>query len=252
LRNRWPRVEHVENVAVHLGRFADHREAHPLAERTRQVAHDARIHVRRVAERAHPALQRLVVQLLRKVGAAPVEAIQLVDLRIQLMLQLAERAAHAVERFGGARVERFGEGFVQRVECACGIALRAFDAQHRRGERFQPARFDQRFAGQAQQTVEIVGAHAQDAVGAARAFVVARRGLLLRCGAGSTGCGRERCFAGRGSGVRLRRRGGEREPGEPRGRRGGRLDRGRWLRCRWTMRGPCPWCQRRGWRGWRG
>jgi hypothetical protein len=55
------RVEHIEDVAIDLRRFADDRKAHPFAERAREVTHDARIGVGRVAERAHPALQRFVV-----------------------------------------------------------------------------------------------------------------------------------------------------------------------------------------------
>ena len=79
-----------------------------------------------------------------------------------------------IERGQCLRVEAFGEGFEAGIERARRVALHAFDAQHGFGERFEPARFDQRFTGQAEQPVEVVGAHAQHAFGVAGAVEVGR------------------------------------------------------------------------------
>ncbi len=176
------RVEHVEQVAIDLGGFADDRETHPLAQRTRQVAHHARIGAGGVAERPHPALQRLVVELLGDMAAAPLEAVELVDAGRERALQVVHHLPHLVERGLAPGVEIVGQAFVERVERARRVALRAPDAQHRIGEGLEPARFDQRFARQAQQPVQAVGAHAAHLAGVAGAVVAVARGRLDACG----------------------------------------------------------------------
>lgn len=180
------RIEHFEDVAVDLSRFAIDDETHALAERARQIAHHARPGVGGVAERTHAALQGFVVEALRELGAAPVDAVEVVETFGELAFERAQRRAHVGERGARVGVERVAVAFVELAERRQHAALRAAHAQQAVGERTDAARLHQRLAREPEQTVERARAHAQHAV----AFV-RRAG---RCGFGRRRCGRWRWY----------------------------------------------------------
>lgn len=142
------RFEEIEDVAIHLSRFAHQLPAHLLAKRARDVAHHARQTAGAVAERAHPALQRGIVKLLRQMRRAAVEALQIGQALGEQMLRFCGEAAQFFERGVCARIElQIGKCFVQLIQRTRAVTLDTLDAQHRLREGFEPARFDQRFAG---------------------------------------------------------------------------------------------------------
>ena len=121
--------------------------------------------MRRVAERPHAALQGLVVEALRELRAAPVDAIEVVVSFGQLTIQRNECIADARERGARVGVQPVGVTLLKLSQRREHVALRAARAQETFRERAHAARFHERFAREAEQPVERPGAHAQHALG---------------------------------------------------------------------------------------
>ena len=98
----------LQDVAVHLGVFADDFETHRLVEGTGEVAHHARKTADAVAEGAHARAQHLQIHALRKESRAAVERVQLLNPVGQKPLAFGCLRAQLVElSFRG-----LGQGFI--------------------------------------------------------------------------------------------------------------------------------------------
>ncbi|MCY1524455.1 hypothetical protein D9M68_593870 [compost metagenome] len=166
---RQRRVQLLQDVAVHLRGLAFDLQPHLLAQRAAQVADHTRQAAHAIAEGPHAAGQRGVVQALGQVAHAPAEFVDLTGALRKLLLALIDDAIGVVQRGLRASVQRLsGQGGAHAVQRLHRARLHAAQAQHGRAERRDPVRFDQRFAGEAQQFVERVRGHAQHALAIAQ------------------------------------------------------------------------------------
>ncbi len=148
----------LQDVAVHLGVFADDFEAHLLAQGAGQVAHHARKAADAIAEGPHARAQHFQIHALRKVGRAAVEHVQLLHPVGQKLLAFGHFAAQLVKlMFRALGQVLFAQPVAQVIQLVGQLGLVAFEALERVGKRAQPARFDQRLARQPQQAIEILG-----------------------------------------------------------------------------------------------
>ena len=160
------RVELLENVAIDLRAFADDLEPHPLAEIARDVADHAREGADAIGEWPHADHQRLIVEAVREARGLVIGCLELVELLRQKLPAGDEAAAGPRQRGAGAFSSRC------RGKAACSVSSAPavsrcirFSRSSDWRERPEPARLDERFAGQIEQAVEIVRADAQRAVG---------------------------------------------------------------------------------------
>ncbi len=160
------RLDLRENVAVHLGLLARHRQAGLLAQLPREVPHHARERLRAVGKwpHAHPA--RVAIQPRRKPRRRAVEAVQLLHARLQEPQALRRLSLRLLQRDPRALVRLRPEPLAQFFQRSRQLLLPALEPQQTAVEGFQPARLHQRFARQPEQAVEIVRRHPQHAVGA--------------------------------------------------------------------------------------
>ncbi len=160
-------VELLQNVAIHLRVGADDFEPHLLSQRASDVAHHARKPLDSVGKWPHAARQRLIVEPMREAGGLTFACVELVQPRSQELLTFQDampRVGH-----GGLRpfVERLlRQRIAQMVDRLGAFVVQPLQSQERLAEWPQPARVDERLAGQAEQAVEVVDGDAQDPVGA--------------------------------------------------------------------------------------
>ena len=137
------------------------------------VAHHARKSLHAVGERPHAAGQRLVVQAVREIERAAVEHLELVSrcgqnaagTRVHARCASASAASRLlVQRHAPTSASRRRRASLQDSCCM------PLEPQQRFGERLEPARLDQRLAGEAEQAIEVLGGDAQHAVRVRRAI----------------------------------------------------------------------------------
>ncbi len=92
-------VELYQDVAVHLGGFADDIESDLLSQRAAQVAYHPRKRLDAISERPHSTGERLVVQPVGQIEGPPVEHLQL-DQPLREELLTLERSMLNVSQCG--------------------------------------------------------------------------------------------------------------------------------------------------------
>ena len=160
---RQRRFELLQDVAVHLGAVADDDQPRLLAERPGHVADEPREAVGAVAERAHAAGDDLAVQADVEVFGAGRVVVEVGGLGIQLLPARGPLAAGVGDQVGELdRGHPAGGGVVRGVEHRREQVVLLLQLEQRRGERRQPPRLNERFAGQPHEAVEALGRDPHD------------------------------------------------------------------------------------------
>ena len=97
----------LQDVAVHLGIFADDFEPHLLAQGAGQVAHHARETANAIAEGPHARAQHFQIHALRKVRGAAVEHVQFLHAIGQKLLAASATLRDSSLNCSSARSDRF-------------------------------------------------------------------------------------------------------------------------------------------------
>jgi hypothetical protein len=158
--------EALQDVPVDGRKLADDLQSGALSKSVGEIAHHAGEHLDAVRKGSHAAVQDLVVEPRGEVEEIAIEAFRF----LQAFDDRPSHDGHTVMQLipspGGACAQRsFGEGVSQAIQSARELLLLLLEAEHLPGEAIEPTRSDTGFAGEPEQAVEIVGGHADRAVG---------------------------------------------------------------------------------------